>query len=136
MTAHVEPVFLVDLGDAYPNRELVQKLRTALVDAPAPEALYAFGEVIATIARAALIRDAARGDWIEALHEPESGPMYRVAATYWRAIGRWSVSVVRRESDDALAIMLDRHTIHGTPEDTAAEVVDTVLRLAAEWSER
>jgi hypothetical protein len=27
-------------------------------------------------------------------------------------------------------------TIHGTPEDTAAEVVDTLLRLAAEWSER
>ncbi len=103
-------------------------------------AIYeAFLTGIASCIRARLVSramDAVHGHTIIALHEPESGPMYRVAATYWRDIGGWSVSVDRRESEGALVTSRDRRAICGTPEDTAAEVVDTLLRLAAEWSER
>jgi hypothetical protein len=122
--------------DQCPHCGMIRGGHTLDCDAYELEALRAFGEAIATVARSAVMRDAAHGHWIIALHEPESGPMYRVAATYWRDIGGWSVSVDRRESEGALVTSRDRRAICGTPEDTAAEVVDTLLRLAAEWSER
>jgi len=95
-------------------------------------ALHAFGEVIATIARAALICDAARGNSVEALHEPNVGTMRRTTATYWRDAGGWSVVTVERGA--GLPITRNRVAIVGTPEDTAALVVDAVLREFDRWS--
>jgi hypothetical protein len=99
------------------------------------DALHAFGEVIATVARAALIRDAALGHTIAWNHEPQQdgAVMTRVRATYWRDEGGWSVCTV--EWDNAFAVTLDRVAIMGTPENTAALVVETVLREAERWSE-
>lgn len=99
------------------------------------DALHAFGEVIATVARAALIRDAALGRSIAWLYEPQQdgAVMARVSATYWRDEGGWSVCTVER--GNTFAVTLNRVAIVGEPEDTAALVVETVLREAERWSE-
>ncbi len=100
------------------------------IGALARSALRAFGEAIATVARAALIRDASRGAFVEATHEPQTGAMRRTTATYWLDRGGWSVVSVDSE---ASPITRNRVAIVGKPEDTAAQVVDTVLREFDRW---
>ncbi len=119
--AHREPVFLVDLGDAYPNRELMQRL---VADPHDALAIYeAFLTGIASCIRARLVARAMEGREV------------RIAAgdadfAAWRFGGEWQVIRWIRGNGECVEF------IHGAPEDTAAEVVDTLLRLAAEWSER
>ena len=98
-------------------------VRAAREHRAALEALRAFGEAIATVARARLVARAMEGRNVRV-------SVGDVAFVADRWPDGWYVmrTFVGRYEDVA--------TIHGTPEDTAAEVVDTLLRLAAEWSER
>ncbi len=87
-------------------------------------ALYeSFLSAIASCIRARLVARAMDGgdvavDTDDAVFGTDRGP------------GHWSVMRWCKSRAEVLAI------IHGTPADTAVEVVDTVLRLASEWSDR
>ena len=121
MAAHVEPVFLVDLGDAYLNRELVQRL---VADPHDALAIYeAFLTGIASCIRARLVARAMDG---RDLRVSAGG----VDLAAWRLMNEWQVICWIRGVGEEVA------RVPGEPTDTAVEVVDTLLRLAAEWSER
>ncbi len=85
-------------------------------------ALHAFGEAIATIARARLVARAMDGREVRA----SAGI---AAFTAWRTGDEWQVIRWIRGDGEAVAY------IRGRSEDTAAEVVDTLLRLVAEWED-
>jgi hypothetical protein len=85
--------------------------------------LGAFGEAIATVARARLVARA-----MEGLDVTVSVDGADFRANWW--FGSWCIARYVGGIFEEIA------SPWGTPEDTAAEVVDTLLRLAAEWSER
>ncbi len=89
----------------------------------ARSALHAFGEVIASCIRARLVARAMDGRDLRV-----SAGVADFAA--WRFKDEWQVlRWIRGNGEDVTYVI-------GSREDTAAEVVDTLLRLAAEWSER
>jgi len=102
-------------------------------------ALHAFGEVIATIARAALIRDAACGRDIVAKRNVRADdmtetPTHRAEAVRSPDGCRVSAWKYTDHPTDGWSITTTASLIvAGRSEDTAAEVVDTLLRLVAEW---
>ena len=100
--------------------QLAREHRAAL------EALRAFGEAIATVARARLVARAM--DSREVLVRVTG---VEFVATRWP--GEWEIERRWRERErEHVAVVA---TIPGSSA-IAAEVVDTLLRLAAEWSER
>lgn len=88
------------------------------------EALRAFGEVIAACARSRLVARAMDG------HDVRVRVSGGVEFAAWRVGCEWQVIRWIRGAGEDVAY------VQGRSEDTAAEVVDTVLRLVAEWSER
>jgi hypothetical protein len=93
-------------------------------------ALYeSFLSVIASCVRARLVARAMDGRTMLA---GVGDAVFEAVLVYegHRYLRRWEIARWREGRSEIVAV------IKGTPEDTAAEVVDTVLRLAAEWSER
>lgn len=102
-----EPVFLVDLP-SHGNPELARRLIAESVNRAAREAFQAFGEAIATVARAQLVSAACRGQTIFSDFETPS-------ATWF--LGRWILDLAPSSKGEAKEI----ESPH--PADRAAEVV-------------